>query len=301
MAEIAVPEKRLVRRSFERAARSYDASAVLQREVGDRLLAHLDPIRIDPQRVVDLGCGTGRQFDALTERFPRAGLVGVDLALAMLERSRDRTPWWRRALTKSSPRLVCADAERLPFAAASVGLVFSNLTLQWCRPVAVFGEASRVLSVGGLFLFSTFGPDTLKELRAAFAAVDARAHVNTFVDMHDLGDAMVGAGFGDPVMEMETITLEYDDVLSVARDLKAIGAHNVLPDRPRGLSGRGRWRRMEERYEASRRNGALPATFEVIYGHAWKTAPRRSADGRQVVDFHTTTPTSWGPPPRGGA
>lgn len=282
----ASPDKRLVRRSFERAARRYDESAFLQREIGNRLLAHLEPIRIEPARMVDLGSGTGLFFDALLQRYPRAELVGIDFALAMLEAAHSRTPWWRRALKGRSPALVCADAERLPLANASADLVFSNLALQWCNPVKAFAETARVLATGGLFLFSTFGPDTLKELRAAFAAVDGHAHVNTFVDMHDLGDELVAAGFADPVMEMETLTLEYPDVERLARDLKAIGAHNVLPDRPRGLSGRGRWTRMAERYEALRRSGALPATFEVVYGHAWKTAPRRLADGRQVIDVH---------------
>jgi malonyl-CoA O-methyltransferase len=290
MAEPTYPEKRLVRRSFERAARTYDASAFLQREVGERLLEHLDPIRIEPARVVDLGCGTGLFFERLSERFPRADLLGIDLAAPMLQVARRRSSRWRRALNLRVPRLVCADAERLPLAGACAELVFSNLTLQWCRPMEAFAEAGRVLVNGGLLLFSTFGPDTLKELRAAFAAVDGRAHVNTFHDMHDLGDALVGAGFAEPVVEMETLTLEYASVEAVARDLKAIGAHNVLPDRPRGLSGRGRWRRMVEHYEALRRDGALPATFEVIYGHAWKAAPRRAADGRQVIDFHPRGP-----------
>ena len=281
----AAPEKRLVRRSFERASRSYDDHAILQREVGTRLIEHLDPVRIDPARIVDLGCGTGMLFSTLTQRYPRAQVLGVDLALGMLEVARARTPWWKRAV-RAAPHLVCADAERLPFASHSAQLLFSNLTLQWCAHAAVFAEAARVLETGGLLLFSTFGPDTLKELRAAFAAADGYEHVNAFVDMHDLGDGLVGAGFADPVMEMETITLEYPTVEAVARDLKAIGAHNVLPGRPRGLAGRGRWKRMAERYESARRDGALPATFEVVYGHAWKVAPRRSADGRQVVDFH---------------
>ena len=281
----AHPEKRLVRRSFERAAHGYDHSAFLQREIGTRLLAHLDPVKIEPARTIDLGCGTGFFFEALRGRYPKAQLVGVDFAPAMLGVARARDSWWRRTFG-SPPVLVCADAERLPIAGHSAQLIFSNLALQWCRHQTAFAEASRVLAPGGLFLFSTFGPDTLKELRAAFRAVDTHDHVNSFVDMHDLGDALVGAGFADPVMEMETLTLEYASVEAIARDLKAIGAHNALPGRPRGLSGRGRWKKMAERYEASRRDGALPATFEVVYGHAWKVAPRRAADGRQVVDFH---------------
>ncbi len=282
-AASAAPDKRAARRSFARAAAGYDAHAVLQREVGKRLLEHLDPIRIEPARVLDLGCGTGALFAGLRERFPRARLVGIDAALPMLAAGCRRTPWWR-ALTGGAPLTACADAEHLPLAHGCAQLVFSNLMLQWCDAPAVFREAARVLEVGGLLLFSTYGPDTLKELRAAFAPDGAR-HVNTFVDMHDLGDALVAAGFADPVMEMETITLEYTSVEALARDLKSGGGHNVLPGRPRALGGRAAWRRMAERYEAVRRAGVLPATFEVVYGHAWKTAPRRIADGRQVIGF----------------
>jgi malonyl-CoA O-methyltransferase len=285
-----MPDKRAVRRSFERAAATYDGHDVLQREVGERLLTHLDPIRLDPRVVVDVGTGTGGSLAGLAQRYPRARTVGIDLARAMLERAARRTPTWRRLLGARGPALVCADAERMPLAGACAQLLFSNLTLQWCEPEAVFAEASRVLEPGGLFLFSTFGPDTLRELRDAFAAVDRREHVNRFVDMHDLGDALVHAGFADPVMEMEMITLEYASVEAVARDLKAIGATNALAGRPRGLSGRGWWRQVAERYERHRRDGALPASWEVIYGHAWKVPPRRLADGRQVIEFRRDAP-----------
>jgi malonyl-CoA O-methyltransferase len=285
MAERGPLEKRAIRRSFERAAQRYDESAVLQREVLARLLEHLDPIRLAPRRIVDLGCGTGAAFEALARRYPEAQQVGVDLAHPMLRRAAGRGSWWKRALGARAPRLICADAERLPLAAASAQLVFSNLALQWCRPEAVFAEAARVLAADGLLIFSTFGPDTLKELRESWAAVDSAAHVHSFIDMHDLGDALVHAGFADPVMEMEVVTLEYSAVEALARDLKAIGAHNAVAGRPRGLAGRGAWKRMSEHYERLRRSEALPATFEVVYGHAWKVAPRKSADGRQVVDF----------------
>ena len=281
MAEPGRPEKRAVRRSFERAATTYDAHGVLQREVAERLLTHLDPMRLAPRVLVDIGCGTGAALAALAERFPAARTVGLDIAQSMLELAARRTPVWRRLLRARRPALVCADAEQLPLAGGCAQLAFSNLTLQWCRPEAVFAEVARILEPGGLFIFSTFGPDTLRELRAAFAAVDRHEHVNAFVDMHDLGDALVHASLADPVMEMEMITIEYASVEAIARDLKAIGAHNVLPGRPRGLSGRGRWRRLAEHYERHRRDGALPASWEVIYGHAWKVAPRRLADGRR--------------------
>jgi malonyl-CoA O-methyltransferase len=285
MAEAPALEKRAVRRAFDRAAARYDEAAVLQREVCARLVEHLDPVRLDPKRIVDAGCGTGGAFAALARRYPRAEIVGFDLAPAMLERAARHAKWWKRALGGTNPLLVCADAERMPLAPASAQLLFSNLALQWCRPERVFPEAARVLSPGGLFLFSTFGPDTLRELRGAFMATGGGAHVHTFIDMHDLGDALVHAGLSDPVMEMDVITLEYETVEAVARDLKAIGARNALPQRARGLSGRERWRRVAEHYEKLRRNGALPATFEVIYGHAWKVPPRKLADGRQVIDF----------------
>jgi malonyl-CoA O-methyltransferase len=281
-----LPDKRAVRRAFERAAEGYERSAALQREVGARLLAHLDPIRVAPARLLDLGSGPGAFFEPLAKRFAGAEIVAIDLAFNMLRAAQRRMPWWRRALSARAPRLICADAESLPLRGSSAQLVFSNLALQWCAPAAVFAECARVLETGGLMLFSTFGPDTLKELRDAFATVDGGAHVNSFVDMHDLGDGLVQAGFADPVMEMEMLTLEYASVEAIARELKAIGGHNALPGRARGLSGRHRWARMVEHYERLRREGSLPATFEVIYGHAWKGAPRRAPDGRQVVDFH---------------
>jgi malonyl-CoA O-methyltransferase len=290
MDETLLPVKRDVRRAFERAAKTYDEAAVLQREVCARLLGHLDPIRLLPRRAVDLGCGTGHAFDALAKRFPSAAVVGIDIAPAMLARARERSRWWRRLAGARAPALVCADAERLPLASASVELVFSNLALQWCEPSRVFAESARALTSGGLILFSTFGPDTLRELRAAFAEADGAPHVNRFVDMHDLGDALLHAGFADPVMEMERITVEYDSVLAVARDLKAIGAVNSLPARARGLPGRHRWQRMTEAYERLRRDGVLPATWEVVYGHAWKVPPKRLADGRQVVGFAPRAP-----------
>jgi malonyl-CoA O-methyltransferase len=285
LAETRFPEKQAVRRSFERAAATYDRHSVLQGEVGRRLLDHLEGIRIEPKRILDLGCGTGASFELLRSRFAAPELVGVDIAHPMLQRARARAPWLQRLLKRRLPRLVCGDAERLPLAASSVQLIFSNLALQWCRPHLVFPEAARALQNDGLFIFSTFGPDTLKELRAAFAAVDGAEHVNAFIDMHDLGDALVHAGFADPVMEMEIITLEYSTVTEVARDLQAIGARNAMPGRPRGLAGRRRWERVAAGYEAHRRNGVLPATYEVIYGHAWKVPPKKTADGRQVIDF----------------
>lgn len=278
------PDKHAARRAFDRAAPRYDASAALPHEIGRRLLEHLDPIAIQPRRIVDLGCGTGAHLDSLGRRYPGAQVIGIDFSPAMLARARTRLPWWRR-VGRAGPPLVRADVERLPIAAQEVDFAFSNLALHWCDPAAFFTEAARALSTGGLLLFSTLGPDTLRELRDAFLAADDSPHVHSFIDMHDLGDALVHAGFADPVMEMEVLTIEYSDVAAMARELRFTGAANALGERRRGLTTPAQWKRMADRYEARRRDGALPATCEVVYGHAWKAAPRRIADGRQVIGF----------------
>jgi malonyl-CoA O-methyltransferase len=266
------------RRAFERAAATYDSADALHREVGRRLVEHLDPIRVDPRRVLDLGCGTGSQLDALARRFPRSQIVGIDFSRAMLERALARAPWWRRAFGRRAPRFACADLARLPLGNATAGLAFSNLALQWCDAAAGFAEASRVLVKEGLLLFSTLGPDTLRELRSAFGV----AAFPGLADMHDLGDALVAAGFGQPVMEMELLTLEYSTLEALLADLHAVGA--LAAAKP-GLGGRDRRKAAAYAYEARRRSGALPATYEVVYGHAWKTGARHAADGRQVIDF----------------
>jgi malonyl-CoA O-methyltransferase len=259
-----------IARSFDRAARSYEAAAVLQKRVRDELLSRLDMVRLEPTLVVDLGCGTGAAATALRRRYRRSRVISVDLSLAMLREAGGRRRPWRRFDG------VCADAVRLPFADASIDLVFSNLMLQWCDPEPVFRECARVLRPGGLVTFTSFGPDTLKELRRAWAAADQYTHVNRFIDMHDLGDAMMRAGLAEPVMDVERYTLTYADVGGLMRDLKAIGAHNLNAGRSRGLTGRRAIGRMTAAYETERREGRLPATYEVVFGHAWgPVAPQR--------------------------
>ncbi|HSO07569.1 MAG TPA: malonyl-ACP O-methyltransferase BioC [Pelomicrobium sp.] len=278
-------DKRQVRQAFDRAAASYDRAAVLQREVADRMLERLDYVRLAPAAILDAGCGTGYGLERLRERYPQATRIALDLAPAMLRYVRERAPWWRRALGRQ-PGLVCGDLERLPLRPGSVDLVWSNLTLQWCNDLkAAFDGVHRALTVGGLFMFSTFGPDTLKELRAAFGRVDRYTHVNRFVDMHDIGDLLLAAGFADPVVDMEFVTVTYPDFARLLAEIRAIGAHNVTRGRRRGLMGKRAWQAAREHYETLRRDGVLPATFEVVYGHAWKTAPRRVEDGRAIVRF----------------
>lgn len=262
-------DKRKVRESFDRAASSYDEVAILQREIGGRLLERLDLIKLQPQRILDLGAGTGVYSLALAQRYKQAQIISLDLAPAMLHRSRHRLPLLSRWFGKHS--FVCADAEQMPLADNSVDLVFSNLTLQWCNDLdRVFGEIQRVLRPGGTLLFSTFGPDTLKELRRSWAVVDGDVHVNAFIDMHDIGDAMMRARLSDPVMDSEALTLTYRDIKDAMRELKAMGAHNVNAGRSRALTGKSRLQQLAAAYEQFRRtDGTLPVTYEVVYGHAW--------------------------------
>ena len=283
--ELAV-DKREVRRAFENAAAHYDAAAVLQHEVCARMLERLQYVKHQPRAILDAGCGTGNAVPALLARYPGATLVVLDLAYGMLERARARVKWWQTLPGLRAPlHAVCADLERVPLASQSVGLVWSNLALQWVNDLPrAFGEMHRVLAPGGLVMFSTFGPDTLSELRSAYAGTDGRTHVNRFVDMHDIGDMLVAAGYADPVMDMEKITLTYSDVRALMRDLKVIGAHNATRGRPGGLSGKSLLAAVERNYEALRREGRLPATFEVVYGHAWKPEARVSPTGHRVIE-----------------
>ena len=286
MDDEAALDKRAVKRAFEHAARSYDSAAVLQHEICRRMLERLDYVKHRPRALLDAGSGTGNAIPALLSRYPGASLIAIDLATAMLERARGRLRWWQ-ALPGLRPSLhaVCADLEHLPLARDTVDLVWSNLALQWVNDLpGAFAEMHRVLRSGGLVMFSTFGPDTLKELRAAYRDPDGRTHVSRFVDMHDIGDMLVAAGYADPVMDMEQLTLTYADVRALMRDLKAIGAQNATRGRPGGLSSRALLRAVERNYEAFRGEGRLPATFEVVYGHAWKPEARTSPTGHRVID-----------------
>jgi len=283
-------DKRLMRRAFEQAAHSYDLAAVLQREVNQRMLARLDWVKLEPQWVLDAGAGTGVGARALAKRYPQARVLGIDIAETMLQVARDTDPWWKRTLpflTGNLPQYAGGDISRLPLKDSSVNLLWSNLALQWCDDLhTTFSEFQRVLAPGGLLMFSTFGPDTLRELRQAFSGIDGHTHVNRFVDMHDIGDQLLYAGFSTPVMDMDMMTLTYPDVSALLRELKAIGAHNVTSGRGHGLMGKRKWQAMLQRYEHLRVAGRLPATFEVVYGHAWVNEKKpKLADGKQIIEF----------------
>ena len=275
-----------VRRSFDRSAHSYDAVAVLQREVADRLLQRLDLVKLQPQTIVDVGTGTGYCARALSSRYPQAHIFGLDLSAAMLHKARQQCGWWQRL--RGRQHYMQADAARLPLRSDSVDLIVSSLTLQWCNDLdTVFAEFYRVLKPGGLLMFSSLGPDTLRELRQSWRAVDAAAHVNAFMDMHDVGDAMLRARLADPVMDVENICLTYAQVSDLMRDLKGIGSRNASLGRAPGLTGKQKIRAMTQVYERYRVQGMLPANYEVVYGHAWIGDRKFSAQDRVSI------PVQW--------
>jgi malonyl-CoA O-methyltransferase len=279
-------DKRRVRRAFDRAAQSYDGVAVLQREVCDRALERLGLMRLQPRLIVDAGSGTGYGARALALRYPSASVLHLDMAEGMLKRARSLRPWPQRWLAPGRERFVCGDNERMPLRDEAATLVWSNLAFQWADDLPrTLAECRRVLHPGGLLTFTTFGPDTLKELRHAFADERGATHVNRFVDMHDIGDMLVHAGLSNPVMDMEVITLTYESATQLMRELKALGAGNAAQGRPRGLTGRRAIEQVGRRYEALRRDGRLPATFEIVYGHAWKPERRTGPGGRPVIEI----------------
>lgn len=258
-------DRRMLRRAFERAAASYDRAAVAQREIGQRLLERLDQIKLDPALVLDVGCATGAITARLFKKYRRARIVGLERAAGMAAAARKRAPWLRTL------HGLVGEPETLPLADSSCDLVFSNLSLPWCFDLdRAFGEFRRVLKPGGALLFSTLGPDTLIELRRAWSSADHYTHVHAFLDLHDVGDALLRAGLAEPVMDVERLTFTYPNVDGLIRDLKALGATNVSAGRSRGLTGKGRWQAMRAAYEQNRApDGTLPATGEVVYGHAW--------------------------------
>lgn len=262
------PDKQKMRQAFEQAATNYDAVAVLQQEVGCRLLERLAYIKIQPQRILDVGAGTGSTLIGLGQRYPGAQIFALDIAHSMMIQARAKQGWWRRL--RKRDHFITGDAEQLPVADASIDLMFSNLALQWCSNLEqLFSEFRRVLKPGGLLMFTTFGPDTLRELRHCWSQVDGYSHVNAFVDMHDIGDALLRTPFAEPVMDMEMMTMTYANARDIMRDLKTIGAHNVTQGRSRGLTGKGQLQQLMTSYEQYRTDGLLPVSYEVVYGHAW--------------------------------
>ena len=268
-------DRRAVAQAFDRASASYDAAAALQERVRNELMGRLADLKLAPTSILDLGAGTGHATRALKRRHPDALVVAVDIAAGMLERAKDQSRWLRRF------ERVRADAYTLPFKDGSFDLVFSSLMLQWCDDLdAVYAEIARVLKPGGALIFSTFGPDTLLELRESWLASGAPGnHVNHFFDAPTLGTALMHAGLAEPVLDVDRIVMAYDDVLTLMRELKSIGAHNVTRGRARGLTGRRQFAAMTQAYDTLRRDGKLPATYEVIHAICWGGEPRSQLDG----------------------
>ena len=275
------------------------AADFLRREIAARMHERLSLVKIVPQRVLDAGCGTGPDLATLQKTYPAAQIIGMDASSAMLAEAKAPAPALRslnQMLSRLMPAkagvdLLCGDFGSLPFGPNSLDLVWSNLALHWHpQPDRVFAEWRRVLRVDGLLMFSNFGPDTFKELRAAFAELDESPHTLPFVDMHDFGDQLVEAGFSTPVMDMERITVTYDTAEALLADVRALGG-NPLDTRRRGLIGRAAWGRVLEAFEAGRRpDGKLGLSFEVIYGHAFRPAPKQTAAGESIVRFQPRKP-----------
>lgn len=299
-------EKSRVRKSFDKAAHTYDAAAVVQTLVRNEMLNRLDLVKLKPEVILDIGCGTGLGTVQLQKKFRQASVFSIDFAQHMLLKTRQTVSQssvqnrLKRLFGVTKNHLICGDIEALPIQDGAADFIWSNLALQWCNDIdASFSHFHRVLKPEGLLMFSTFGPDTLKELRtASFDAYEKTAtqtatNVSRFIDMHDIGDALVRAGFSAPVLDVERYTLTYDDLKGVMRDLKSIGAHNATTGRAQGLLGRGFLARMAHSYEQFRQHGKLPATFEVVYGHAWKPTPKVAMpDGMAPITFKPRPSTS---------
>jgi malonyl-CoA O-methyltransferase len=280
-----------MRRAFERAGPHYDASLPALQRVNAELLERLRFFTLDPSYILDLGAGTCHAALTLRKQFPRARVIALDLSASML-RAAPRALWPRSRFHR-----VAADANRLPLRDHSIDLAFSSLMLPFCdQTVHVFSELARALKPGALFAFSSLGPDTLHELRSAWAGADDGTHVSRFLAVPQLGDALMQSGLIEPVIDVEQHRLSYPDVEALMRDLKRLGAQNAASSRTRRLTGKGRLQSMIEAYERLRTAAGLPATFEVVIGAAFGAAsstddrPRARTTGEYVVPLNSVRP-----------
>lgn len=267
-----------ISKSFNAQASQYEKAAKVQHEIGARLLERLHYLKINPRYILDLGCGPGRFSRELALLYPKAQVIGLDLAPAMLIEARKKQGWRRKW------SLVTADMNRMPFASGVFDLVFANQVIHWANPLdQVFRELNRVMNVNGCFMFTTLGPDTFKELNACWAAVNSYAHVNHFADMHDVGDLLLSEFFLDPVMDMELLTAHYGALTQLVDSLKKQGVKNINSARNRGLTGKGAWNAFSEQYKKlCTSDGKYPLTYEVVYGHAWKGQRQKTSNGAET-------------------
>ena len=273
MSDAARLDARKVRRGFDRAAATFDAADFVHAVTRDGLMTRLQPLVVDAALVLDLGAATGAANPLLRKRFKGARVVSLDFSEAMLRRN-----FGKQRLFSRRP-CVQADARQLPFAEQSFDVVFANLLLPWIDdPGPVFNEVARVLQKDGVFAFSSLGPDSLRELDAAWAAVDGHRHVNRFPDMHDIGDALVRAGLRDPVLDVDRLTVRYDEASKLFADLTRMGARNALCGRNRSLVGKGRFRDMISALKSG--GGDIRFDLELVYGHCWGGGRRDPADYR---------------------
>lgn len=276
-------DKRQIAHAFSRAAQSYDAAAVIQHAVREEQLDRLNLLRLEPKRILDLGSGTGKGSSALSQRYKRSDIIALDLAHGMSVLHKKALPRFRNRI-----RPLCADQDQLPIADNSVDMIFSNLALQWSQSLDhALQECRRVLSEEGVICFTTVGPDTLIELRQAWQSVDEdQVPIHQFLDMHDIGDAMIRAGFAEPVLDVERYTLTYPNLRSLLDDLKAIGATYADAQRSTSRLTRSKLKALSQSYEAHRLDGSLPLSYEVVFVQAWQPAKSaRPQDGSTVAHF----------------
>lgn len=268
-----------ISKAFNQHAADYELAAKVQQEIGERLLERLLYLKMVPQRILDLGCGTGYFSRELAKMYPQAQIVGLDVALNMLAQARKKHSWRRKW------PLVAADMQQLPFADGAFDLVFANQVLHWSESLStVFRELNRVMRAQGCLMFTTLGPDTFKELKEAWSTADTHAHVNEFPDMHDVGDCLMGEHFLEPVVDMELLSMHYGSLAQLVRSLKNQGVKNINAQRNHGLTGKASWKTFEQNYTALQtNNGKYPLTYEVVYGHAWKGEQRKMAQGTETL------------------
>lgn len=279
--------KLAIARRFNKAAETYNEAAFLEKEVGSRLIDRLDYIKQDPSTILDLGGGTGIFSEQLALKYPKATLFNLDLAEGMLRKA-SAALQNNMQRSNSNILMISGDAENLPLANQSIDFIFSNCVFHWCHDLSkLFKELQRVLKPEGLLLFSTLGPDTLKELRESFYEIDSNAHVNNFMDMHLVGDALLQAAFLDPVMDMEQLVLTYPTVVRLIEEIKKSGSAYVLRDYYAGLSSKNLYQQLCGHYEKFKLDlGQVPATIEIVYGHAWGNGVLTLAFSSKEEDYY---------------